>query len=181
VDWQDVVDVKSPAQEIVTIRLKERVAQAARSGETPRPASADRQAPATQQANAGGAAAGNASLAAAGGAAVSGAITLAIGELTPVAPSTLPPERVEGDSASAADIGRLVEWQAYLGAALYRAGSPESATARELYQQLDSTRSEVGLLLTRAREGHPPPGQDYARVRAMLARLHEKIQSLRGA
>jgi hypothetical protein len=102
---------------------------------------------------------------------------LAIGELTPVPPSTLPPERVHGERATAADIGRFVEWLAYLGAALYRAGSPET-TVRDLYQQLDAARDETGKFLTRAREGDGPSAQDYARLRSTLARLHERIRAL---
>jgi hypothetical protein len=102
---------------------------------------------------------------------------LAIGELTPVPPTTLPPERVDGERATAADIGRFVEWLAYLGAALYRAGSPET-TIRDLYQQLDAARDETGRFLTRAREGDGPSAQDYARLRSTLARLHERIRAL---
>ena len=104
-------------------------------------------------------------------------LTLAIGELTPVPPSPLPPERIEGERATPADIGRLVEWLAYLGAALYRASAPETTT-RELYKQLDAARDETGTFLTRAREGAGPPAQDYARVRSTLAGLHERIRSL---
>ena len=106
---------------------------------------------------------------------------LAIGELTPVPLATLPAERVEGERATPADIGRLVEWLAYLGAVLYRAGSPETGAIRELNQQLDAARDETGALLTRAREGEGPPAQDYAKVRSNLARLHERIRTLGGA
>jgi hypothetical protein len=105
-------------------------------------------------------------------------LTLAIGELTPVQPSPLPPERIEGERATPADMGRLVEWLAYLGAALYRASSPETSTIRELYKQLDAARDETGTFLTRAREGAGPPAQDYARLRSTLGGLHERIRSL---
>lgn len=103
---------------------------------------------------------------------------LAIGELTPVPPSTLPAEKVDGERATAADIGRLVEWLAYLGAVLYRAGSPDSTAIRDLYQQLDAARDETGTLLTRAREGNAPPAAEYAKVRSNLARLHERIRTV---
>ena len=39
-----------------------------------------------------------------------------IGEFTPVPPSALPAERIEGERATPADLGRLVEWLAYMGA-----------------------------------------------------------------
>jgi hypothetical protein len=100
--------------------------------------------------------------------------------LTPVPPSTLPAERIDGERATPADLGRLVEWLAYLGAALYRAGSPDSSANRELYQQLDAARDETGTLLTRAREGNGPPAQEYTKVRSSLARLHERIRALGG-
>jgi hypothetical protein len=100
-----------------------------------------------------------------------------IGQLTPVPPSALPAERIEGERATPADLGRLVEWLAYLGAALYRA-SPETSANRELYQQLDAARDETGTMLTRAREGSGPPAQEYTKVRSSLARLHERIASL---
>ena len=104
-----------------------------------------------------------------------------IGQLTPVPLDTLPAERIDGERATPADLGRLVEWLAYLGAALYRAGPPESSGNRELYQQLDAARDETGVLLTRAREGSGPPAQEYTKVRSSLARLHERIRSLGGA
>jgi hypothetical protein len=110
--------------------------------------------------------------------AASSVATLAIGELTPVAPSSLPAERVEGELATPADIGRLVEWLAYLGAVLYRAGSPETSAIRELYQQLDAARDETGALLTRAREGDGPPAPEYTKARSNLSRLHERVRTL---
>jgi hypothetical protein len=104
-----------------------------------------------------------------------------IGELTPVSPSALPAERIDGDRATPADLGRLVEWLAYLGAVLYRSGASDSSAVRDLYQQLDAARDETGVFLTRAREGAGPPAQDYARLRSTLARLHERLRTLRGA
>ena len=96
-------------------------------------------------------------------------LTLAIGELTPVPPSPLPPERIEGERATPADLGRLVEWLAYLGAALYRASAPETTT-REMYKQLDAARDETGTFLTRAREGAGPPAQEGPDERERRAR-----------
>ena len=103
-----------------------------------------------------------------------------IGEFTPVPPSALPAERLDGDRATPADLGRLVEWLAYLGAVLYRSGASDSS-ARDLYQQLDAARDETGVFLTRAREGAGPPAQDYTRLRSTLARLHERLRTLGGA
>jgi hypothetical protein len=103
-----------------------------------------------------------------------------MGQLTPVPPGTLPAERIDGERATPADLGRLVEWLAYLGAALYRA-SPETSANRELYQQLDAARDETGTMLTRAREGNGPPAQEYTKVRTNLARLHERITALGAA
>ena len=104
-----------------------------------------------------------------------------IGELTPVPPSTLPAERIDGERATPADLGRLVEWLAYMGAVLYRSGSSDSSAVRDLYQQLDAARDETGVFLTRAREGAGPPATDYTRLRSTLARLHERLRTLGGA
>jgi ABC-type transporter Mla subunit MlaD len=92
----------------------------------------------------------------------------------------LPAERLDGERATPADLGRLVEWLAYLGALLYRSGASDSS-ARDLYQQLDAARDETGVFLTRAREGAGPPAQDYTRLRSTLARLHERLRTLGGA
>lgn len=104
-----------------------------------------------------------------------------IGELTPVPPSALPAERIYGERATPADLGRLVEWLAYMGAVLYRSGASDSSAVRDLYQQLDAARDETGVFLTRAREGAGPPAQDYTRLRSTLARLHERLRTLGGA
>jgi len=93
----------------------------------------------------------------------------------------LPAERIDGERATPADLGRLVEWLAYLGAVLYRSGSPDSSAARDLYQQLDAARDETGVFLTRAREGAGPSAQDYTRLRSTLARLHERLRTPGGA
>ena len=187
VEWEEIVEVKSAAQEIVTIRLKDRVAQAVRAADAARAAAAERPpaapVPSPQPSTVARSteASSNVSRAVLPSPGPPSPVPpLAIGELTPVPPFALPPESVEGERATAADLGRLVEWLAYLGAVLYRAG-PETSSIRELYQQLDAARNETGALLTRAREGTAPSSQDYVRVRAALGRLHERIQTLRGA